>query len=309
MKPTLRQLEYFIAVAETGSFVDAAQACAVSQPSLSQQVQDMEAVLGQELFERSRSGARLTPMGEQALPMARDIILRAKALKYLAQGDEQELVGTIKLGVLSSVGPYLLPYAAKQLHSDYPDLRLQVVEGRISRLRDMLHEGGLDAIISTAQTDPRFAMRSLFTENAYICSAIDDPLGSSRAPVALSELKGRELLSLGPTHQFSELVRSVAEKSGALMNAQYEGSSLDAIRQMSLMGDTVSVLPSLYCLSEAKRDSDLFIRRIDDAQARREICLFWRKSSPLSGRYEKLGLALEQTGARLLKEMEEVGVG
>ena len=118
MKPTLRQLEYIVAIAEAGSFSEAAKRTFVSQPSLSTQVKDMEIELGAPLLERSRSGAILTPIGETVVARARIILRDVETLKLLARESENTLAGQVRLGVLPSIGPYLLPQAVRKLHRD-----------------------------------------------------------------------------------------------------------------------------------------------------------------------------------------------
>jgi LysR family hydrogen peroxide-inducible transcriptional activator len=289
MKPTLRQLEYLVAIAETGTFSEAAKRTHVSQPSLSTQVKDMELHLGAPLLERGRHGALLTPIGEEMVARARIVLRHVEELKVVARESEGTLAGRVRLGVLPTVGPYLLPKATRVLHSAYNDLRLTVSEESTVDLQTHLTDGRCDVIISTPEAHPDTKSMPLVKENIYICVAPDDELALEKGPIKLDALKGRELLTLGYGHKFTTVVSSLAERAGATTHGEYHGSSLDAIRQMASMGGDVAVLPSLYAISEAKRDPLLIVRRIDDDYAQRQVSLIWRYSSPLSKKFEKIG--------------------
>jgi len=289
MKPTLRQMEYLVAIADTGTFGEAAKRTFVSQPSLSAQVKDMEDHIGARLLERGRHGALLTPIGEEMVKRARLLLRQVEEMKVLGREAEGTLAGRIRLGVLPTVGPYLLPQATQRLHRAYPELRLFVREERTTDLKDHLSSGKFDVIISTPKDHPDSKHHPIVQENIYICIAPDDPLAESRAPVELGALGGREFLTLGHGHTFATLVKNLAAEAGASTSEEYEGTSLDAIRQMAAMGGSVAVLPSLYAISEAKRDPQLIVRQIIHPLAQRQISLIWRYSSPLAAKFEKMG--------------------
>ena len=289
MKPTLRQMEYLVAIADTGTYSAAAKQTFVSQPSMSAQIKDMEAHIGVALLERGRHGALLTPIGEDIVSRARMILRQVEEMKLLGREADGTLAGRIKLGVLPTVGPYLLPQATRRLHKAYPDLRLFVREERTLDLKDHLSSGYFDAIISTPEDHPDTKALPIAKENIYICIAPDDPLATSRGPVEMRELAGREFLTLGHGHKFATVVKNIAAKAKATTSGEYEGTSLDAIRQMAAMGGSVAILPSLYAISEAKRDPQLIVRPISHPLAQREISLIWRYSSPLASKFEKIG--------------------
>lgn len=300
MKPTLRQMEYLVAIAETGSFSEAAKRTHVSQPSLSTQVKDMEGHLGTPLLERSRQGAILTPIGEAVVARARIILRDVETMKLLTRESENSLVGQVRLGVLPSIGPYLLPLAVRTLHANYPELRIGVREERTIDLQTHLTDGRFDMIISTPEDHPDTQSLPLLTENLYACMAEDDPLAVSRDPITIAELQGRDLLSLGSGNKLTTIVRGIADRAGASVNAEYEGTSLDAIRQMSAMGGSVAILPSLYAISEAKKDAALIVRPIDHPLAKRPVSLIWRQSSPLADKFTKIGAVLAQTAKSIM---------
>jgi len=289
MKPTLRQMEYLIAIADTGTFGEAAKRRFVSQPSLSAQIKDMEDHIGAQLLERGRHGALLTPIGEEMVKRARLVLRQVEQMKVLGREADGTLAGRIRLGVLPTVGPYLLPQATRKLHKAYPELRLFVREERTIDLKAHLSSGQFDIIISTPDAHADSKNLPIIKENIYICVAPDDPLAATRETIKLSALKGREFLTLGYGHKYAELVKELAGLAGATTSEEYEGTSLDAIRQMAAMGGSVAVLPSLYAISEAKQDPQLIVRRIEHPRAQRQISLIWRYSSPLANKFEKVG--------------------
>lgn len=301
MKPTLRQLQYLVAIEDEGSFSGAARKTNVSQPSLSNQVMDMEAVLGVKLVERGRGGAPLTPVGADLAARARIILHDMESFKTLAREAGQTFAGKIRLGTLPSIGPYLLPLAVRNLHRAYPALRILVREERTVDLHDHLEKGQLDVIISTAEDHPGMKHFELFEEQLFIGVAPDDALAVDVGDIELDALKGRELLTLGYGHKLAILVQRIADLAGGHVSAEYEGTSLDAVRQMAAMGGAVGIMPSLYAFSEAHEDPGIRLRLINHAQARRQICLIWRPTSPLSEKFEAIGVMLKEAAEELLK--------
>lgn len=302
MRPTLRQLQYLVAIAETGKFGEAATSLNVSQPSLSSQVASMEEYLGASLIERGRHGAVMTPLGNEIVTLARIILRQVEELKSMAQQGDGEMVGRLRLGVLPTIGPYLLPQATRELHAGHPNLRLGVSEERTIDLASGLREGRLDTIISTPEDHPDMDSIYLFHEELWICAADDDELSSGRGPVNLKALAGKPLLTLGPGHRLSSIIEEIAHEAGALISSEYQGTSLDAIRQMAIMGTGVAVLPSLYALSEATRDPDLVVRKIDSPLAERDIHLCWRPSSPMVKKFQAIGDTLSEIANRLIQK-------
>lgn len=300
MRPTLRQMQYLVAIANTGKFGDAARDSNVSQPSLSAQIADMEASMGVQLVERSRQGAMLTPAGEEVVRRARVILRDVEDLKAVARFGRQELAGRLRLGVLPTIGPYLLPLATRELHQRFPDLRLSLREERTIDLDKHLQAGDFDAIISTAGDHENAQHELLFPEHLYVCAAPEDPLALTRGAIKLEALKGHNLLTLGQGHRLDAIIRQLADASGAVVSTEYEGTSLDAIRQMAEMGAGVAILPSLYALTEARRDPGLNVRRIEHPLAFREICLFCRDTSPLAAGMKTMAALLRTKALAVL---------
>lgn len=300
MRPTLKQLQYLVAVAETGKFNEAARRMNVSQPSLSTQIADMEIELAANLVERGRHGAILTPVGEEIVRRSRAILRSVEELKSATNTGNMILTNRIRLGVIPSVGPYLLPIATQTLHKQYPDLRMSVFEARTLDIDKMLRDGRLDTIISTAEDHPDSIATPLFRENLWICVPPDSPLAQKKTDVKISELKDKPLLSLGHGHHLNLAIHDLARLSGAYVSSEYEGTSLDAIRQMATMGAGIAILPSLYALVEASRDTALVVRRIAHKKAERQISLIWRDTSPLKESFLQMAEVLKQSAEELL---------
>lgn len=302
MRPTLKQMQYLVAIADSGSFRNAASLMHVSQPSLSNQIRDMELELNSDLVERSRRGAILTPAGEKVVREVRAILHSVERLKDHASQKPDVLSGRIRLGVLPSIGPYLLPRVTSKLHAMHPDLRISIQDQRTSVLDRMLSDGIVDVLISTREDHANTHSTKLFEEELWIGVAPDSPLASKRLSVNLGELAGQELLSIGPGNQINLAIHNLAKLSGAYVNSEYEGNGLDATRIMAAMGGGIAVMPSLYALLEASRDRDLCVRKIKDARTSRTISLVWRDTSPLANDFGALADVIREVARDLLAE-------
>ena len=300
MRPTLRQLQYVVAVSETGRFHEAAKRLHVSQPSLSAQIADVEQQLDVQLIERGRNGALMTPHGEDFVRRARLILRDVEDLKSAMKSREGALAGRIRLGVLPSVGPYLLPPVVKDLHRTYPDLRLVVEEHWTELLNAHLVDGTLDCVISTPEDHPDMDSELLFEEQLWICAAPDDPL-VGQGPVTLEDLDGREILSVGQSHRLSRALRDLADTTSSNMSSVFTGTSLDAIRHMAATGAGVAILPAIYALTEARRDADLVLRPLNHPEAQRRVSLIWRPTSPMAESFATMASILREDADAILE--------
>ncbi|KCZ90380.1 LysR family transcriptional regulator [Hyphomonas jannaschiana] len=300
MRPTLRQLQYLVAVAESGRFRDAAKQVHITQPGLSSQIAAMEDVLGATLFERTATGAILTPRGTEVYRRAKCILRDVEELKAFTRHEAAKLDGHFRLGVLPVVGPYLLPMAVRQLHTTYPNLRFSVREETAGKLDIHLNEGTFDTIISSQHDHPGLAYEPLFDEHLWICVAADDPLALNREPIGLEAIRGRHLLTLSGEFRLTAMVQSLSDEAGGIVSHEYEGTSLDSVRLMAEMGAGIAVLPSLYALSEVRRDPQMVIRRIDHPLAIHSVGLMWRETSPFAPSLQVLADELRQVALSLM---------
>jgi LysR family hydrogen peroxide-inducible transcriptional activator len=272
MRPTLRQLEYIVAVADTGQVGLAATQLNVSQPSLSAQLAEVESDLGATLFHRGRAGAKITPVGEEIVRRARQILHEIEDLRAAAVGGGI-FQGRLRLGVVPSIGPYLLPGVVQRLHKEHPSFRLIIREESTRDLDEGLRSGRLDMIISTPEDHPGTRMAHLFSETLWAAVALDFAKASDRPDFTLTDLKGHTLLTLGSTHRLSHIVAGLAARAGGRVSDEYEGTSLDSVRLMAATGAGIAILPSIYAATEARRGTDVRLHAISDPTACRDVAL------------------------------------
>lgn len=304
MRPTLRQLEYFVAIAEHRAFGPAADALAVTQPSLSKQIAALEAQLGLKLFHRTSRRVELTAAGASLLDDARAALAAGHAFRNAARRLARTPERRLQAGVLPSIGAYLMPRMRERLLEHSPPLAFSLVEGPSRDLLRRLAGGELDLVVASKGDAAGLNVRPLFDETLWICAAPDDPLMTEAGPVHLSALAGRTLLTLGPEFHLTDIVRRLASEARASLGNDYRGTSLDAIRQMAVNGAGVAILPSLYALGEAMRDPGFRVRRLDHPEALHPVCLYWRRSHFDQGEFEQLA---EEMIAEKLKIRAERG--
>lgn len=277
--PTLKQLEYFVALADTGSFKSAAEHCGVSQPSLSIQLANLEKRFGQVLVERSRPGVILTPAGREVLERARGILAATQNLVDHFEASRSGLSGKIRFGASATLGPYLLPHVIARLHARHPDLSLYIREGTPDLLVQGLGRGDFDLILVQLPVRGDFETIRLFREPLELVVARDHPF-ATQGRVPRSALKGATVLSLGPAYALRQQVADLCEALGARLRSDYEGNSLDAIRLMAGMGMGLAFLPALYVRSEiSAEDSDVVVVPIEGPRILRSVGLVMRLGS------------------------------
>jgi LysR family hydrogen peroxide-inducible transcriptional activator len=275
---TTRQLSYFVALAEAGGFTRAADRMGVSQPSLSQQIRALEEVMGAPLLERG-GPVILTPLGRETLERARRILLEVVDLEDARVAAQDALVGTIRLGVSPTLGAYLLPSLVARLHREHPALRVHVREGLPTALAAGLASGDHDLILAQLPVTGRgLHAERLFRERLHLAMAADHPL-RDKAVVGPEDLKGENLLTLLPEYRMAEQVAAIAGESGAVVLRDYEGTSLDAVRQMAGMGMGLTLLPELYVRQEVREGDDVVVRPFRGGRYYREIGLLWREGA------------------------------
>ena len=289
MLPSIRQLRYFVSLAETRHFRRAAEAMGVSQPSLSLQIANLEALLGTPLVERGRGPVTLTPAGREVLTLARRTLDDAQEIVDVTAAMRGGLSGTIRLGVSPSLGPYLLPRLVGPLHRTFPDLRLYIRERPPRQLREELLDGTHDMILSQLPIQGAdLHVRRLFSEPLLLVVAPDHPL-AARTSVTPPDLAGLEVLSLGPDFVLHDQIVAICAEHGAEIVRDYEGTSLDALRQMVAMGMGVSFMPRLYITSEVDpRERAVVSLPLARGGFSRSIGLVWRRGSGARFLYDRI---------------------
>jgi LysR family hydrogen peroxide-inducible transcriptional activator len=278
---TLRQLQYAVAVAELLSFRKAAERCHVSQPSLSAQLQQMEESLGVRLFERNRRRVLLTTAGMALIERAHRVLLEADDLLAAARRAGDPLAGTLRIGVIPTVSPYLLPSATVALRSAYPRLTMVWVEDKTSALVRGLEQGALDAALLALEAELGDVEHETVAIDPFLLAARPgDPLAARSTAVRPAELRDVSVLLLDDGHCFREQALAFCSTAKA-QELEFRATSLPTLAQMVAGGAGVTLLPRLSVATEAPR-AHLRVREFAEPSPHRTIALAWRKRSPLA---------------------------
>ncbi len=296
--PSLRQLEYLVAISDARNFRRAAERVGASQPTLSAQLKTLEQRLGAPLIERDRHSVITTPVGDQVVALARRVLQDVQEIRDVAGRHGQDFSGTIRLGLPPTIGPYLLPKIVPDLHKAYPDLKLYVREDKPQSLPDGLMEGRYDVLVTPLPVrDLNVETLPLFREPLFVAMASDHELAKNRT-VARADLKDQAVLALESGHQLHEQVEAVCEEFGATLLFDYEGTSLDTLREMVGMGMGLSFLPGLYVRSSLGQDPSIKVSELKDRSLFRTIGLVWRKTSFRAQEFETLAEHLKRSVRR-----------
>ena len=305
--PTLKQLRYFAALAELGHYRKAAERVGISQPSLSLQIDNLETALGVKLVERGRAGAVLTPAGREVLARSHSVLDSVASLMAASEQLSGGLGGTYRLGASATLGPYLLPSVVRALHSQFPSLRLIIRDGAPQDLLQDLLSGHHDLILTQLpiqSTDVRVAR--LFREPLKLVAARGHPL-AELSRISDTDLAGETILVLSSRFtlhgQITDLVRDV----GGNLRQDYEGTSLDAIRQMIAMNMGISFLPALYVASEISNpEADVAVLPYRRGRFFRSIGLVWRKSAGASARFDEIAETIREVARTKFSDLVQL---
>lgn len=298
--PTLRQLEYLVTLADTGSFVQAARLTNVSQPTLSQQVKAMEDRLGVVLLERSTTGAILTPIGRSIVARARGVLGEMRDIEALAKSAATGLTGTLRLGTTPTLGPYLLSPIIADLHRAAPGLRLYVREGIPDAQAMALSRGDLDVVLGPLPIpSDDLKIEPLFREPLHLVSAIDSELATGRA-IEPDVLVGQMLLSLDTRHHLYRQTTEIAAAYGMALSPDYEGTSLDSLHQMVASGLGLTVLPGLYLASDVGGSAGIATLKVAGWKAHRSIALAWRRGASMEAAFRVIADHVQRSARRML---------
>ena len=282
---TLTELRYIVALARERHFGRAAEACYVSQPTLSVAVKKLEDELDIVLFERSKSEVNLTPVGEAVVAQALRVLDEAERIKQLAAQGQDQLAGPLRLGAIYTVAPYLLPQLIPALHERAPRMPLHIEENYTARLREKLKQGELDAIIiSLPFTEAGVEVRALYEEPFVVVLPAAHPW-RGRAAIVAAELASQTLLLLGAGHCFRDQVLGACpdcQRAGAErpLEKSVEGGSLETVRYMVASGMGVTVLPCTAAGADQYAHGLLSVKPFKAPVPRRRVALAWRASFP-----------------------------
>lgn len=277
--PSLQQLRYLVAVADHLHFRRAAETCNVTQPTLSAQIKELELRLGASLVERSRSKVVMTPTGKDIAERGRRILREVAEIHTIAKSRQSVLSSVIRIGVVQTVGSYFLPLVIPELHRTYPKLGLYVREGLPDVLLRSLEDGALDLLFFPLPVNRvDLDSLSLFREPIQVVMPADHRL-AKEPEIDPVMLRGETILSLEPGHRLYELVRRISDDYGVELSHDYEGTSLDTLRQIVATGMGLSLMPALYVKSEVAHQDIVVARPFRGTAPSRTIGMVWRKGT------------------------------
>ncbi len=286
---TLTELKYIVAVARERHFGRAAEACFVSQPTLSVAIKKLEEELDVKIFERGASEVSVTPLGEDIVRQAQQVIEQAAAIKEIAKRGKDPVSGPLRLGVIYTIGPYLLPDLVKQAIEQVPQMPLMLQENFTSKLLELLRTGELDcAILAEPFPETGLAVAPLYDEPFLAAVPVSHAL-AQRSSLSAEELKRETMLLLGTGHCFRDHVLEVCPEYARFatdaegIRKSFEGSSLETIKYMVASGMGVTVVPQL----SVPKDTQPHVRYIPFVEPvpTRRVVLAWRRTFP---RYEAI---------------------
>jgi LysR family hydrogen peroxide-inducible transcriptional activator len=295
---TLTELKYVVAVARERHFGRAAEACFVSQPTLSVAIKKLEDELGVPIFERRSNEVTLTPAGERIVAQAQRVLDEAALIKELAKAGKDPLVGPLRVGIIYTIGPYLLPSLIRQLLRDAPRMPLLLNENFTIKLLELLKNGEIDAaILALPLPESGVLIQPVYDEPFVVAVPRQHPWASRKA-IAADELKKETMLLLGTGHCFRDQVLEVCPElsrfsTGAEgIQKTFEGSSLETIRHMVASGLGITVLPTTSVPEKPPRDSLIEYVPFKPPVPERRVVLAWRKSFTRPAAVEALRRAI-----------------
>jgi LysR family hydrogen peroxide-inducible transcriptional activator len=300
---SMKHLRYFEALARLGHFGRAAESCAISQPALSVQIRELEELIGAPLVERGSRKIRLTSLGEEFAERVRAILRSVDDLAELARATQVSLTGRLRIGVIPTIAPYLLPDVIKTLTQRYPGLDPRPREAVTQRLIEDLQEARLDAaIVALPVSEPTLDEIPLFDEEFVLVRPLED----AGKPVPSSEmLHEMRLLLLEEGHCFREQALSFCNIAAAPPRELMEGSSLTTLVQMVGAGIGVTLLPQMAVRTET-RSADVSVFRLLEPRPFRTIGMIWRKTNPLVSQFGPIAEIVRDAGTRKKCELGDL---
>ena len=296
----LRDLRYLVALADLRHFGRAADACFVSQPTLSTQIRKLEEELGVVLIERAPRKVMLTAAGQDAVQRARRIVAEVDELKESARRSRDPASGALRLGVFPTLGPYLLPHVVPQLRERFPQLELLLTEEKSDVLLARLREGKLDAaLLALALHDEQLHAQFLFEEPFLLAAPQQHPLAHANG-LRVDALGDETLLLLEDGHCLRDQALDVCRLSGAHEKTGFRATSLETLRQMVAANVGVTLLPTLAVKPPVARSDSIHLLHFSDSQPSRSIAMAWRRSSAMGGFLLQLAAAFRDLPPGLL---------
>lgn len=283
---TLKKLKYFESVARLGHFGKAANECAISQPALSMQIKDLENDLRVILMERRSEGIILTPEGQEILQRARKIILEVDGINLFSQS-LVGLSGTLALGVIPTIGPYILPQILPRLSGEYPDLKLTIRETQTHRLVDELIHGQVDLIIAALPLDDNGVETMKLFDDRFLLATSKNKTAPPTKELARF-IASEQLLLLEEGHCLRDQALNHCDIAGIQYGEIYGTSNLSTLVQLVASDLGITLVPEL-CLHVEANTKNIRLTRFGKPQPYRTVALAWRKSSPRAKHYKEIG--------------------
>lgn len=290
--PTLRQLQHFVALSEHLHFGKAAAAIHVTQSTLSASLKELEETLGAALVDRTKRSVVLTPLGQDIVVKARSLLAEADDLSQTAKAARAPLSGAVRLGVIPTIGPFVLPYAMPPLRRKYPALQLYLVEDLTERLVASLRDGSLDlALIALPFNTPGLETMVLFEDSFLVAAPRDHPLMKRETMIA-ADVQAEKLLLLRDGHCLRDHALSACGVHAARHDDAFEATSLMTLVQMVDNGLGVTLLPKMAVDRGLLKGTKLAVRALEGEAPARQVALIWRKGTLRRSEFELLGKEL-----------------
>jgi LysR family transcriptional regulator, hydrogen peroxide-inducible genes activator len=275
----LRDLRYFVALADTRHFGKAAERSFVSQPTLSAQIKKLETYLGVQLIERQPRKVTLTETGAKILPLARRIVQESDEIVSTARNEHDPLSGKLKVGLIPTIGPYLLPLLARKLRKQLPRLKLMLYEYQTQPLLEKLRAGDIDlGILALPVPLDGLEARPLYDESFTLAVPNNSPL-AKRANIKLDDLNGETLLLLEDGHCLRDQALDVCSRIDVKESEDYRATSLETLRQMVAAGLGITLLPELATRGPFGSGHGLAVKQFARPVPSRSVGAVWRKST------------------------------
>lgn len=296
----VRALQYFVKLADLRHFSKAAEACFVSQPTLSTQIRKLEEELGVQLVERAPRKVMLTPVGEEIAERARGVLNEVEQIRAVARRHVNPAEGTLRLGIFPTLAPYLLPHVIPTIRTQYPRLTLQLAEEKTDDILKMLQRGTLDAaLLALPIARDGLEVAVLFEEPFVLAVPEDHPL-ARKSSVTTEDLRGSELLLLEEGHCMREHALEVCALAGASERVDFHATSMETLRQMVAAEVGITLMPLLAVKPPIAETPNVVIRPFRKPGPSRTIALVWRSSSALGSFFESLAEPFGNLPAALL---------
>ncbi len=296
----LRDLRYLVALAEQLHFGRAADACHVSQPTLSTQIKKLEDELGVALVERAPRHVMLTPAGQDIAVRARRVLAEVEQMRETARRTADPEAGSVRLGLFPTLGPYLLPHVVPRLRARFPRLELLLVEEKTETVLAMLREGRLDAAVLALPLQEDWLESEFLFEEPFVLAVPEGHALASQSDLAVDALGDQNLLLLEEGHCLRHQALEVCSLAGAGEKEGFRATSLETLRQMVAAGVGVTLLPMLAVKPPVPPSADMRLLSFRDPPPSRRLALAWRKSSAMSGFLRKLAEVLRDLPPGLL---------